>query len=126
MSQPQGFPGNAFNQNPMQIQQRAPVRVRAHKGFFATVNGQFTKVNPGDVLDLEYGIARDVMSKVEPVPPNTPLVRQENYLPERKRNPKPDAGTEIAALRASVDALTKAVTVLLEREAAPPAGGKKT
>lgn len=119
MNQPQGFPGTPFNSNPMQVQSRAPVRVRAHKGFFATVNGQFSKVNPGDVLELEYGIARDVASKVEPVSPNTPLLRQDNYLPERKRNPKPDAGTEIAALRSSVDALTKAVTVLLEREADP-------
>lgn len=124
MQQPQGFPGNAFNPNSMQIQSRAPVRVRAHKGFFATVNGQFTKVNPGDVLELEHGIARDVASKVEPVSPATPLLRQDNYVPERKRNPKPDPGTEIAALRASVDALTKAVTLLLERETAPAGKGK--
>jgi hypothetical protein len=119
MQQPQGFPGGAFNANPMQPQARPPVRVRAHKGFFATVNGQFSKVNPGDVVELEYVVARDAASKVEPVPHTTALLRQENYLPERKRNPKPDPGTEIAALRASVDALTKAVTLLLEREAQP-------
>lgn len=123
----QAFPANAFNGNPMQIQSRPPVRVRANKGFFATISGQFSKVNPGDVVDLEYGIARDLVSKIEVVAPNTPLVRQTDYLPERKRNPKPDQATAIAALQASVDALTKAVTMLIEREAkdAPAATGKK-
>lgn len=123
--QPQAFQqGNAFNQNPMQIQSRPPVRVRAHKGFFATVDGQFTKINPGDVVNLEYGIARDVASKVEPVPVTTPLVRQDNYLPERKRNPKADPVSALTSLQSSVDALTKLVTLLVERETAPAQSSK--
>jgi hypothetical protein len=110
---------------PNQLQSQGPVRVKAHKGFFAVVDGKLGQVNPGDVVDLDRAIARDVVSKIELVAPTTALVRQTNYLPERKRNPKPtDTGSELAALRASVDALTKTVTLLLERETAPAGKGK--
>lgn len=110
----------------MAVAPQAPVRVRALKGFYAVVQGQFGQVNPGDVIDLDRGIARDLANKLQPVAPNEPLVRQKDYLPERKRNPKPDQVSELAALRAAVDALTKVVTALVERESAPPVSTKKT
>jgi hypothetical protein len=109
---------------PMQIQAQAAVRVRALKGFYSVVSGTLTQVNPGDVVDLERGIARDVASKIELVQPGTPLLKQKDYLPERKRNPKADPAAAITALQSSVDALTQAVTALLQRDATGQTKGK--
>jgi len=110
-----------MNQQQQSLMNTAPVRVRATKGFYANVNGAFGVVNPGDVVDLDRGIASTVLNKIEVVAPDTKLVRNTSYLPERKRNPKPDSATQIATLTAAVEALTQTVAMLVTAQRAASA-----
>lgn len=97
------------------------VRVRALKGFFASTQGQFVQINPGDVVDIDNYTASLVIStsKAEQVDMTSVKTnRQSNYLPERKRNPKPKTEELLSSLVASTESNTKAIEALVAAVAA--------
>lgn len=61
------------------------VRVRALKGFRAHVNGQFSVVNPGDVVTVDKATAIDLRQSNKAVMTTDAERIQKDYLPERKR-----------------------------------------
>lgn len=90
------------------------VRVKAIKGFYATVAGQFGIINPGDVVDLDRYTASLVVGagKAEGAKDATPS-RQSKYLPERKRNPKASTEDLLSALVKATEANTNAIQALV-------------
>lgn len=61
------------------------VRVRALKGFRAVVKGQYSIVNPGDVVTVAKATAIDLRQANKAVMTDEPEKVQKDYLPERKR-----------------------------------------
>lgn len=61
------------------------VRVRALKGFRAVVKGQYSIVNPGDVVTVPKATAIDLRQANKAVMTDEAEKTQQNYLPERKR-----------------------------------------
>lgn len=61
------------------------VRVRALKGFRAVVRGQYSIVNPGDVVMVAKSVAIDLRQANKAVMTDDAEKTQQNYLPERKR-----------------------------------------
>lgn len=98
------------------------VRVKATKGFYATVAGQFGIVNPGDVVDVDRYTASLVVGagKARAATAEDKPTRQTNYLPERKRNPKRSAEDLLATLVEAVAANTQAIQALVASQAKAP------
>lgn len=96
------------------MQQANPtLRVKATKGFFASTGGQFGVVNPGDVVELDKYTASLVLGAGKAQVTTDSLNRQANYLPERKRNPKPKTEDLLAALVKATEANTQAIQALV-------------
>lgn len=81
------------------------VRVKALKGFRGLIDGSIGIANPGDVVDVPRDLAISVRfgGKGVMVDPSTEKVRQQNYLPERKKNKPLDP--QVAQVAALVDAV---------------------
>lgn len=100
-----------------QVQNSGPLRVKAIKGFYAVVGGQFGVVNPGDVVDLDRGTASMVLSAKKAELTQDTLKRQENYLPERKKNPPPTQQDQLSSLTKAVESLAALVSQLVSAKA---------
>lgn len=61
------------------------IKVEALKGFRAHVDGRFTIVNPGDVVEVSRATAIDLRMANKAVMTEKKPVMQKEYLPERKR-----------------------------------------
>lgn len=93
-------------------------RVKAIKGFYASVAGQFGIVNPGDVVDVDRHTAALVVGagKAIGAKDESPS-RQQNYVPERKRNPKKSTEDLLGALVKATEANTLAIQALVASQA---------
>lgn len=102
----------------MQQQGAQVVRVKATKGFYATVQGQFGIVNPGDVVDLDRYTASLVAGAGKAVLASSESpTRAQNYLPERKRNPRRSTEDLLGALVKATEANTQAIQALVAAQA---------
>lgn len=99
-------------------------RVKATKGFYATVQGQFGIVNPGDVVDVDRHTAAMVISANKAADTTDAPTRQSTYLPERKRNPRPSTETLLAALVKATESNTKAIEAMVVAQSAQTKEGK--
>lgn len=105
------------------VQQNIPVRVRATKGFYAHVQGQYGVVNPDSVVDLPRELAAMMVSanKATLVDPSTQLLRAE-------AKPRPsvvDPSIErLDRLQASVERLAEVVAQLVAAGASKSAKDK--
>lgn len=61
------------------------IKVEALKGFRAHVDGRFTIVNPGDVVEVSRATAIDLRMANKAVMTDKKPMVQKDYLPERKR-----------------------------------------
>lgn len=95
------------------IQNNTPVRVKATKGFYANVAGQFGIINPGDVVDIDRHTATLVVSAGKAQQSAESPTRVKDYLPERKRNPKPTVESLLASLVRATEANTQAIAALV-------------
>lgn len=98
------------------IQAGTVVRIRALKGFFATVAGQFGEVNPGSVVDVPRELAAMMVSsaKAEQVDGTVVLTR----TGPKVRPVIVDPATErLDRLQASVERLAEAVATLVAAQA---------
>jgi hypothetical protein len=89
------------------------IRVRAVKGFRGPVEGRFTIVQPGDVVEIPRILAFELRAAGKAVMTDAELKRQKDYLPARKKNPVRDQGSQIAQLAATVEGLVSAVQALV-------------
>lgn len=98
------------------------VRVKATKGFYATVAGQFGIVNPGDVVPLDRYTASLVVGagKARAATADEKETRQASYLPERKRSPKKTTEDLLATLVEAVAANTQAIHAWVAKSAESP------
>lgn len=93
------------------------VRVRALKGFFATVAGQYSEIHPASVVDVSRELAAMMISsrKAEQVETAVPLSR----AAEPKRTVVVDPAIErLDRLQASVERLAEVVASLVTAQAA--------
>lgn len=96
------------------------IRMRALKGFRASINGEFGIVNPGDVVELPRVLAMEMRAANKAVMVDADLKRQKDYLPERKK-----AGKAADPVARQLALLTEAVAKLTAL-VAPAAAGSKT
>jgi hypothetical protein len=112
---------NVLQQNPQQAPNQALpeiIRVRALKGFRASVNGQFGIVNPGDVVEIPTVLAMEMRAANKAVMVDEDLKRQKAYLPERKKNAV-KVGDPLVMMAEAVAKLTQLVESRLPAQAAP-------
>lgn len=98
------------------VQQNVQVRIKATKGFFATVAGQYAEINPGSVVDVPRELAAMMLSsnKAVQVEASTPLVRAE---PKKREVPADPALERLDRLQASIERLSEIVTQLVTAKA---------
>lgn len=108
------------------VQTNVPVRVRANKGFYANIQGQYGVVNPGDVVDLDRQLAAMMISanKAVQVPSDTKLVRDTDYKPERLKNPQPTSEDRLDKLQGAVEQLAGLVAQLVATQASASTAGR--
>lgn len=90
------------------------IRMRALKGFRATVDGQFGIVNPGDVVDIPRTLAMEMRAAGKAVMTEEQPKRQKDYLPARKKEGKAadPVSKQLALLSEAVGKLTELVVGL--------------
>jgi len=94
------------------------IRVRALKGFRASIGGEFGVVNPGDVVEIPRVLAMEMRAAGKAVMTEDNLKRQKDYLPERKKEGKSadPVSKQLGLLTEAVAKLTQLVGGLV-----PPA-----
>jgi len=101
----------------VQQQSASQVRIKATKGFFATVAGQYSEVNPDSIVDVSRELAAMMVSsnKAVVVDNSTPLVR----TAQKARPVVVDPSVErLDRLQASIERLSEIVANLVTAQAA--------
>lgn len=100
------------------------IRVRALKGFRASLDGVFAIVNPGDVVEISRTLAMEMRAANKAVMTEDPVKRQKDFLPERKKTGKAvdPVGRQLAMLAEAVATLTTLVKSVMPSAPVAPAG----
>lgn len=99
------------------------IRVRALRGFRASIDGVLSVVNPGDVVEVPRTLAMEMRAANKAVMTEDPLKRQKDFLPERKKAGKvaDPVGRQLTMLTEAVAALTTLVKGMAAAAPAPKA-----
>ena len=91
------------------------IRVKAQKGFYASVEGQFGLVNPGDVVEIPRSLAMELRASGKAHMTDAKLLRQKDFVPDYAKADKAvDPVTrQMALLTDAVVALQKLVAAVV-------------
>lgn len=105
------------------IQQHMPnqglpeiIRVEVIRGFRGTIDGRFSEVAPGDVVEVPRPLAMEMRAAGRALMTDKPLHRQKDYLPERKKagnKPSDPVQAQLAAMTKAFEGLAKVVETAL-------------